>query len=98
MTTDTLPGLGSLHDAPCTPTALSLRFGAHGGAVKGLTGATRSEKLNFGSSPRRRPEGEGIQLLYATAPRSNSGVNAILWGRARNARKLRSRGEDAPNW
>ncbi|KAJ1203464.1 hypothetical protein NDU88_007250 [Pleurodeles waltl] len=31
MTTDTLPGLGSLHDAPCTPTALSLRFGAHGG-------------------------------------------------------------------
>ncbi|KAJ1102418.1 hypothetical protein NDU88_007468 [Pleurodeles waltl] len=31
MTTDTLPGLGSLHDAPCTPTALSLRFAAHGG-------------------------------------------------------------------
>ncbi|KAJ1140212.1 hypothetical protein NDU88_006570 [Pleurodeles waltl] len=31
MTTDTLPGLCGFDNAPRTPTALSLRFGVHGG-------------------------------------------------------------------
>ncbi|KAJ1116911.1 hypothetical protein NDU88_005116 [Pleurodeles waltl] len=69
MTTDTLPGLSGLDNAPCTPTALSLRLGVHGGIDDFLPRNNFSEtaaiKVCNGSDEQKRQARYAMLAIYS---------------------------------